>query len=153
MATDRVWAILHQRNTSTQSPNYVRVKSARVLDWYTARRVGEPVYGYKTLEFVQGGFGAVDEDYIVDDRGVEGRDEFKEVGLTFEEVGEEIGVVRGQSAELVEERLLRPQLLAERKAWVVVHEYLQGARARRDAQRDQSGRRKFTDGCACKLFC
>ena len=49
LAIDRVWAILHQRNTSTQSPNYVRVKSARVLDWYTARRVGEPMYGYKTL--------------------------------------------------------------------------------------------------------
>ena len=27
----------------------VRVKSAKVPDWYTARRVGETVYGYKTL--------------------------------------------------------------------------------------------------------
>lgn len=27
----------------------VRVKSAKVPDWYTARRVGESVYGYKTL--------------------------------------------------------------------------------------------------------
>src|SRR5262249_25558066 len=27
----------------------LRVNSATVPDWYTARRVGEPVYGYKTL--------------------------------------------------------------------------------------------------------
>jgi glutathione reductase (NADPH) len=27
----------------------LRVNSAKVPDWYTARRVGEPVYGYKTL--------------------------------------------------------------------------------------------------------
>src|SRR5262249_24735083 len=27
----------------------VRVKSANVPDWYTARRLNEPVYGYKTL--------------------------------------------------------------------------------------------------------
>jgi glutathione reductase (NADPH) len=27
----------------------LRVKSDRVPDWYTARRVGESVYGYKTL--------------------------------------------------------------------------------------------------------
>ncbi len=27
----------------------MRVKTARVSDWYTARRVGESVYGYKTL--------------------------------------------------------------------------------------------------------
>jgi glutathione reductase (NADPH) len=27
----------------------LRVKSDKVPDWYTARRVGEPVYGYKTL--------------------------------------------------------------------------------------------------------
>jgi glutathione reductase (NADPH) len=31
-----------------QAPR-LRVKSAKVPDWYTARRVGEPVYGYKTL--------------------------------------------------------------------------------------------------------
>ena len=31
-----------------QAPK-LRVQSARVPDWYTARRVGEPVYGYKTL--------------------------------------------------------------------------------------------------------
>jgi glutathione reductase (NADPH) len=31
-----------------QAPK-LRVKSARVPDWYTARRVGEPVYGFKTL--------------------------------------------------------------------------------------------------------
>ena len=31
-----------------QTPN-VRVNSAKVSDWYTARRVGESVYGYKTL--------------------------------------------------------------------------------------------------------
>src|SRR5262249_4200063 len=27
----------------------VRVNSAKVLDWYSARRVGETVYGYKTI--------------------------------------------------------------------------------------------------------
>jgi hypothetical protein len=48
------------------------------------------------LEFVQSGFGAVDKDFVVDDRGVEGRDEFEEVGLAFEEVGEEIGILGGQ---------------------------------------------------------
>jgi len=67
------------------------------------------------LEFVQGGFGAVDEDFVLDDRGIEGRDEFEEIGLAFEEVGEEIGIVRGEGAELVEECLLGLQLLAERK--------------------------------------
>ena len=50
------------------------------------------------LEFVQGGFGAVDQGFVVD----EGRDEFEEVGLAFEEVGEEIVILRGQGAELVE---------------------------------------------------
>jgi transposase len=52
------------------------------------------------LEFVQDGFGAVDEAFVVDDRGVEGRDEFEKVGLAFEEVGEEIGIL-GQGTELV----------------------------------------------------
>ena len=42
----------------------------------------------------------------IGDRGVEGRDELEEIGLAFEEVREEIGVVRGQGAELVEEGLL-----------------------------------------------
>jgi hypothetical protein len=51
------------------------------------------------LEFVQEGFGAVDEAFVVDDRGVEGRDEFEKVGLAFEEVGEEIGIL-GQGTEL-----------------------------------------------------
>jgi hypothetical protein len=78
----------------------------------------------------QGGFGAVGEGFVVDDRGVEGRDEFEQVGLTFDEVGEEIRFVRGQGAE---ERLLGLQLLAERAARVAVHESLQPARARRDA--------------------
>ena len=31
-----------------QAPN-LRVKSARVPQWYTARRVAESIYGYKTL--------------------------------------------------------------------------------------------------------
>ena len=48
----------------------------------------------------------------------------------FDEVGEAIGIVGGQGVELVEERLLRLQLLAKREAWVAVHEYLQPARAR-----------------------
>jgi glutathione reductase (NADPH) len=33
----------------------LRVKSAKVPDWYTARRVGEAVYGYKTLVEEAGG--------------------------------------------------------------------------------------------------
>jgi hypothetical protein len=48
-----------------------------------------------------GGFGAFEEDFVVGDRGVEGRDELEEIALAFEEVREEI--VRGQGAELVEE--------------------------------------------------
>jgi hypothetical protein len=67
------------------------------------------------LEFVQHGFYAVDEGFVVDDRGIEGRDEFDQVGLAFDEVAEEIRVVRGQGAELVEERLLgRSWLSAQR---------------------------------------
>jgi len=41
--------------------------------------------------------------------------------------------VRGQGVELVEERLLGLQFLAERKARVAVHDRPQTARARRDA--------------------
>jgi hypothetical protein len=92
------------------------------------------------LEFVQGGFGAVGEDFVVEDRGVEGRDEFEQIGLALKEVGEEIGILRGQGAELIEEGLLGLQFLAERTAWVAVHEYLLAARARRgDAQGDRRG--------------
>jgi hypothetical protein len=78
-------------------------------------------------------------------------DEFEEVGLAFDEVGEEIGILRGEGAELVEERLLGRQLLAERNAWVAVHE----ASRRRDATHREIkvGRRKFTDGFACRPFC
>jgi hypothetical protein len=65
------------------------------------------------------GFGAVGEGFVVDDRGVEGCDEF-EIGLAFEEVGEEIGILRGWGAELIEERLLGLQLLAERPVRVAV---------------------------------
>jgi len=57
---------------------------------------------FAILEFVQGGFRAVDENFVVDDRGVEGCDEFEEIGLAFEEVGEEIGILAGQGSELVE---------------------------------------------------
>jgi glutathione reductase (NADPH) len=32
-----------------QHAGKVRVNTAKVPDWYTARRVGETVYGYKTL--------------------------------------------------------------------------------------------------------
>jgi glutathione reductase (NADPH) len=39
-----------------QAPT-LRVNSATVPDWYTARRVGEPVYGYKTL--VEGDSGRI----------------------------------------------------------------------------------------------
>jgi glutathione reductase (NADPH) len=37
-----------------QAPK-LRVNSAKVPDWFTARRVGEPVYGYKTLVEESGG--------------------------------------------------------------------------------------------------
>jgi glutathione reductase (NADPH) len=37
-----------------QTPK-LRVKSAKVPDWYTARRVGEAVYGYKTLVEAESG--------------------------------------------------------------------------------------------------
>jgi hypothetical protein len=59
-------------------------------------------------QFVQGGFGAIDEGFVVEDRGFESRDEFKEVGLAFDEVGEELGILRDQGTELFEERLLAP---------------------------------------------
>jgi glutathione reductase (NADPH) len=39
-----------------QWPN-LRVNSAKVPDWYTARRVGEAVYGYKTI--VEGDSGRI----------------------------------------------------------------------------------------------
>ena len=94
---------------------------------------------------MSGGFGAVDERFFVDDRGVEGRDEFGEIGLAFEEVGKEIGILDGQGADLVEEGLLGLQLLAERKTRVAVHEYIQAARGRRaesPARRDEHGDRR-----------
>jgi hypothetical protein len=61
-----------------------------------------PVFGgaFAGLEVVQGGFGAVDEDFVVEDRSVESRDEFEEIGLAFEEVGEEIGILGDQGAEI-----------------------------------------------------
>jgi hypothetical protein len=55
------------------------------------------------------------------------------IGLAFDGVDEEIGILGGEGAELVEERLLGLQLLAERKARVAVHDSLQAARGRRDA--------------------
>jgi glutathione reductase (NADPH) len=39
---------LSEAEARDQAPN-LRVNSAKVPDWYTARRVGETVYGYKTL--------------------------------------------------------------------------------------------------------
>ena len=75
---------------------------------------------FARLQFVQGGFGAIDEGFVVEDRGFESRDEFKEVGLNFDEVGEEIGILRDQGTELIEEQLLGLQLLAECKPWVAV---------------------------------
>jgi hypothetical protein len=96
-----------------------------------------------------------------------GRDEFEKIGLAFDEVDEEIGLLRGQGAELVEERLLGLQLLAERNARVAVHDSLPVALARRDATHSEiavgrllarcwkfiAGCLKFTDGNACRPFC
>jgi glutathione reductase (NADPH) len=39
---------LSEAEARKQAPK-LRVNSARVPEWYTARRIGEPVYGYKTL--------------------------------------------------------------------------------------------------------
>jgi glutathione reductase (NADPH) len=39
---------LSEAEARKQAPK-LRVKSAKVSDWYTARRAGEAVYGYKTL--------------------------------------------------------------------------------------------------------
>ena len=93
----------------------LRLASARVSVAVGVPRVLRPVC-CRVWAFIQRGFGAVDEDFVLDNRGVESRDEFKEIGLAFEEIGEKIKVVRGQGAELVEERLLGLRLLAERKA-------------------------------------
>jgi hypothetical protein len=94
-----------------------------------------------------------------------GCDEFEEVGLAFEEVGEEVGILDGQGAELVEERLRGLQLLAERPAWVAVHDTSRrhGASATHSEiavarfvagyWRFKVGGRKFTDGCAVRRFC
>jgi hypothetical protein len=89
------------------------------------------------LEFVQDGFGAVDEAFVVDDRGVEGRDEFEKVGLAFEEVGEEIGIL-GQGTELVGSVCLAssPWLSAQR-----------GSRFMNISRRGGAGRRDATHTC------
>jgi hypothetical protein len=55
--------------------------------------------------------------------------------LISPEVGEEIGVLGG---DLVEERLLSLQLLAERSAGVAIHDSLPVARGRRDATHRRS---------------
>ena len=39
---------LSEAEARKQAPK-LRVNSAKVSDWYTARRIGEAVYGYKTL--------------------------------------------------------------------------------------------------------
>ena len=38
------------------------------------------------LEFLQHGFRALGGDFVVEDRGVEGRDEFEQIGLAIDEV-------------------------------------------------------------------
>jgi hypothetical protein len=76
-----------------------------------------------------------------------GRDEFEEIGLAFEEVGEEIGIARGQGAELVEECLFGLRLLAERKARVAVHESVQAAWARWRATHSEIAVARFVAGC------
>jgi hypothetical protein len=65
----------------------MRFSAARLRAWSLSRTALAPSRGFRR-------------------RRVEGRDEFEEMGLAFEEVREEIGVVRGQGAELVEEGLL-----------------------------------------------
>jgi hypothetical protein len=61
------------------------------------------------------------------------------IGLAFDEVDEEIGILDGQGEELVVERLLGLQLLAERPARVAVHEYVQeSAGPARRGERDNA---------------
>jgi hypothetical protein len=62
------------------------------------------------------------------------------IGLAFDEVDEEIGILGGQGEELVEERLLGLQLLAERPARVAVHEYVQESAG--PARRGEHGNRR-----------
>jgi hypothetical protein len=134
----------------------------------------DPVFGgaFARLEFVQGGFGAVGEGFVVDDRGVEGRDEFEEVGLAFEEVGEKIGIVRGKGAERSSSVCLASSfwlsaMRGSRFMNTSCRREPGAAKARRDATnmeiaaarflagcwKFKVGRLKFTDGCACRRFC
>lgn len=64
------------------------------------------------LEFVQGGFGAVDEGVVINNRGVEGPMSSRRLVS----VDEEIRVLDGEGAGPVEQRLLGLLLLAERKS-------------------------------------
>jgi hypothetical protein len=101
------------------------------------------------LEFVQDGFGAVDEAFVVDDRGVEGRDEFEKVGLAFEEVGEEIGIL-GQGTELVGSGCLASssRLSAQRGSRFMNISRRGGAgRARRDATHREIAVARLLAGC------
>ena len=45
---------LSEAEAREQTPK-LRVNSAKVPDWYTARRIGETVYGYKTLVEAESG--------------------------------------------------------------------------------------------------
>jgi hypothetical protein len=62
---------------------------AHVLD-HAPAKWGDTFLGHAILlseaRLLQGGFGAVGEGFVVDDRGVEGRDEFDEIGLAFDKV-------------------------------------------------------------------
>jgi hypothetical protein len=64
-----------------------------------------------------------------------------------EEGDDEIGILDGEGAELVEEHLLGLQLLAERTAWVAVHDSLQAARAWRDATHSAITVGRIVAGC------
>jgi hypothetical protein len=68
----------------------LRLASARVSVAVGVRRVLRPVC-CRMWAFIQRGFGAVDEDFVLDNRGVESRDEFEEIGLGFDRSVEKSG--------------------------------------------------------------
>ncbi len=74
------------------------------------------------LELFEGDLGTFDENFILGNRGVEGADEFHEVGLPFDSIDEEIRVIGGTRADLVNERGFRLELSRKGDERVVFHE-------------------------------
>lgn len=75
-----------------------------------------------SLELLDDGLYALDERFVVGDRGVERTDQFNEIGLALDDVREEVGVVCGEGADLIEQGLPRFEFARERNAGIAVHE-------------------------------